>query len=94
METLFKFFATFILINSVCTEEPVVETTLGTIRGVRSADGNTNEFMGIPYASVNESNPFGVSFISKMKSSKHQKMKRKINNNTIIKYYFMIGNTS
>ncbi|KOB69443.1 Carboxylesterase CarE-11, partial [Operophtera brumata] len=29
--------------------------------GVRSSDGDTNMFMGIPYASVNESNPFGAS---------------------------------
>lgn len=61
MGTRLKLLTFFILINYVFANEPVVETSLGTIRGVRSSDGGTNQFMGIPYASVNESNPFGVS---------------------------------
>ncbi|KOB69017.1 Uncharacterized protein OBRU01_17376 [Operophtera brumata] len=39
--------------------DPFVETKLGIIRGVRAADGEYSMFMGIPYAYVNESNPFG-----------------------------------
>ncbi|KOB64385.1 Uncharacterized protein OBRU01_24312 [Operophtera brumata] len=39
--------------------DPFVETKLGIIRGVRATDGEYSMFMGIPYAYVNESNPFG-----------------------------------
>ncbi|XP_063823886.1 juvenile hormone esterase-like [Ostrinia nubilalis] len=39
--------------------DPLVNTNLGLIRGVRATDGNYAMFMGIPYAQVNASNPFG-----------------------------------
>lgn len=41
--------------------DPLVNTNLGLIRGVRASDGDYAMFMGIPYAKVNASNPFGVS---------------------------------
>ncbi|CAB3256517.1 unnamed protein product [Arctia plantaginis] len=41
--------------------DPLVETKLGLIRGLRASDGDYSMFMGIPYATVNESNPFGPS---------------------------------
>ncbi|KAL0883579.1 hypothetical protein ABMA27_015730 [Loxostege sticticalis] len=39
--------------------DPLVNTNLGLIRGVRASDGDYAMFMGIPYAKVNASNPFG-----------------------------------
>lgn len=42
---------------------PTVNTTLGLIRGVRAEDGDYYMFMGIPFAQVNMSNPFGVSLL-------------------------------
>lgn len=41
--------------------DPLVQTKLGLIRGLRASDGDYSMFMGIPYATVDESNPFGVS---------------------------------
>lgn len=63
MDTRFKLFVVLFLINNVFADEPIVEMNIGVIRGVRSSDGDINMFMGIPYASVNESNPFGVSWL-------------------------------
>ncbi|CAG9791742.1 unnamed protein product [Diatraea saccharalis] len=40
--------------------DPLVNTNLGLIRGVRATDGNYSMFMGIPFARVNTSNPFGA----------------------------------
>ncbi|CAH0397388.1 unnamed protein product [Chilo suppressalis] len=40
--------------------DPLVNTDLGLIRGVRANDGDYSMFMGIPYAQVNASNPFGA----------------------------------
>ncbi|KAL4712489.1 hypothetical protein ACJJTC_007505 [Scirpophaga incertulas] len=39
---------------------PVVKTKLGWIEGLRDNDCNCSMFMGIPYARVNSSNPFGA----------------------------------
>ncbi|XP_026739433.1 acetylcholinesterase-like [Trichoplusia ni] len=41
--------------------DPVVNTNVGLIRGLRATDGDYNMFMGIPYAVVDETNPFGPS---------------------------------
>ncbi|XP_013163355.1 PREDICTED: esterase FE4-like [Papilio xuthus] len=41
--------------------DPLVQTKKGLIRGVQATDGDYAMFMGIPYAKVNESNPFGTS---------------------------------
>nr|AGG20205.1 carboxylesterase ae17 [Bombyx mori] len=39
--------------------DPLVDTKVGLIRGLTSEDGSYSMFMGIPYANVNYSNPFG-----------------------------------
>uniref|UniRef100_A0A2A4K075 Carboxylic ester hydrolase n=1 Tax=Heliothis virescens TaxID=7102 RepID=A0A2A4K075_HELVI len=41
--------------------DPLVDSKVGLIRGLRATDGDYSMFMGIPYATVNESNPFGPS---------------------------------
>lgn len=41
--------------------EPLVDTKMGLIRGLPANDGNYSMFLGIPYAKVDEANPFGVS---------------------------------
>ncbi|CAK1603850.1 unnamed protein product [Parnassius mnemosyne] len=41
--------------------EPLVQTKKGLIRGLHASDGDYSMFLGIPYARVNESNPFGPS---------------------------------
>ncbi|XP_072939633.1 bile salt-activated lipase-like [Epargyreus clarus] len=41
--------------------DPLVDTKIGLIRGLRASDGDYSMFLGIPYAKVNESNPFGPS---------------------------------
>ncbi|XP_073967570.1 juvenile hormone esterase-like [Choristoneura fumiferana] len=38
---------------------PVVNTNVGSIRGLRAEDGNYSMFMGIPFAEVDRDNPFG-----------------------------------
>lgn len=66
-----KSFLFFVVGLSVVTQnaesasriDPLVETKVGLIRGLRATDGEYSMFMGIPYAYVNESNPFGVSDI-------------------------------
>ncbi|KAL4712479.1 hypothetical protein ACJJTC_007495 [Scirpophaga incertulas] len=40
---------------------PIVRTKLGWIEGLRDEDCNCSMFMGIPFARVNRSNPFGAS---------------------------------
>ncbi|KAL4711656.1 hypothetical protein ACJJTC_011364 [Scirpophaga incertulas] len=47
-------------INALLKVDPLVKTNLGLIRGVRASDGDYAMFMGIPYAQVNVSNPFGA----------------------------------
>uniref|UniRef100_A0A2H1WRP2 Carboxylic ester hydrolase n=1 Tax=Spodoptera frugiperda TaxID=7108 RepID=A0A2H1WRP2_SPOFR len=41
--------------------DPLVDTKVGLIRGLRADDGNYSKFLGIPYAQVNPDNPFGES---------------------------------
>ncbi|CAD0194898.1 unnamed protein product [Chrysodeixis includens] len=41
--------------------EPLVDTKVGLIRGLRASDGDYAMFMGIPYATVDKANPFGLS---------------------------------
>lgn len=40
--------------------DTLVITKQGWIRGFKASDGNYVKYMGIPYATVNEDNPFGV----------------------------------
>ncbi|XP_049865264.1 cholinesterase-like [Pectinophora gossypiella] len=41
--------------------DPLVDTKVGLIRGLTAPDGDYSMFMGIPYAKVDEENPFGPS---------------------------------
>lgn len=43
--------------------DPLVETRKGLIKGLRSENGEFSKFLGVPYALVDEDNPFGVSLI-------------------------------
>ncbi|XP_028033411.1 esterase FE4-like [Bombyx mandarina] len=70
---------------------PQVKTKLGTIVGLYSSDGNYNMYMGVPYAMVNKSNPFGDSqpypkFIDSLKADNDSRMCPQVDqyNNTII----------
>ncbi|CAB3241217.1 unnamed protein product [Arctia plantaginis] len=54
-----------ILIFLVCTvnseiKDLLVETDIGFIKGLRADDGDYTMFLGLPFAEVNTSNPFGV----------------------------------
>ncbi|XP_052746192.1 juvenile hormone esterase-like [Bicyclus anynana] len=40
--------------------DPLVQTSLGLVRGQRAEDGDYYMFLGIPYGKVDENNPFGV----------------------------------
>lgn len=44
--------------------DPLVDTKVGLIRGLKAEDGDYSMFLGIPYGKVEESNPFGVSIHS------------------------------
>lgn len=39
----------------------IVKISQGWVKGVRALDGDYRMFIGIPYATINRSNPFGVS---------------------------------
>ncbi|XP_028038352.1 cholinesterase 2-like [Bombyx mandarina] len=41
--------------------DPLVDTPAGLIRGLQSVDGEYSMFLGVPYALVDENNPFGIS---------------------------------
>lgn len=41
--------------------DPLVLIPQGIVRGQRATDGDYTSFLGIPYAVVDEENPFGVS---------------------------------
>ncbi|XP_013141526.1 PREDICTED: acetylcholinesterase-like [Papilio polytes] len=41
--------------------DPLVDTNVGLIRGLQATDGDYSMFLGIPYAKVNHTNPFGPS---------------------------------
>ncbi|XP_026747796.1 esterase FE4-like [Trichoplusia ni] len=47
--------------SAVSREGPLVSTPKGQIRGVRGEDGDYDGYYGIPYALVDEDNPFGPS---------------------------------
>lgn len=50
--------------DAMTEADSVVNTKLGQIRGTKADDGDYFMFLGIPYAQVNKSNPFGVSLFS------------------------------
>ncbi|CAH0731224.1 unnamed protein product, partial [Brenthis ino] len=39
--------------------DPLVDTPQGLIRGLKVDEGDYSMFLGIPYAKVDENNPFG-----------------------------------
>lgn len=41
--------------------DPLVLINQGLVRGQKASDGDYTSFLGIPYAVVDEDNPFGVS---------------------------------
>lgn len=41
--------------------DPLVLIDQGLVKGQRATDGDYSSFLGIPYAEVDENNPFGVS---------------------------------
>jgi hypothetical protein len=41
--------------------DPLVQTNVGLIKGLKATDGDYSMFLGIPYATVDGENPFGVS---------------------------------
>ncbi|KAG6447804.1 hypothetical protein O3G_MSEX005198 [Manduca sexta] len=47
-------------VESSARIDPLVETKVGLIRGLRSGNGQYSMFMGIPFGQVNASNPFGA----------------------------------
>lgn len=50
--------------NLVDQPAPEVEIEQGILSGIVSGDGSILEYIGIPYATVNSSNRFQVSFSS------------------------------
>ncbi|XP_073967344.1 esterase B1-like [Choristoneura fumiferana] len=46
-------------IEAVSSGNPIVNTKLGIMRGKAATDGDYNMFLGIPYAKVNKTYPFG-----------------------------------
>lgn len=50
-------------VKAVLEQNPIVNAPAGSIRGVRADDGDYSKFMGIPYATVDDDNVFGVSVI-------------------------------
>lgn len=54
--TVYKYFE-----RQTFDEVLFVKIENGLIKGLKSDDGSYCMFLGIPYALVNESNPFGVS---------------------------------
>lgn len=42
-------------------EGPLIDSKVGPIQGLLATDGNYSMFLGIPYATVDPANPFGVS---------------------------------
>ncbi|XP_049865263.1 juvenile hormone esterase-like [Pectinophora gossypiella] len=48
-------------VESKTKVDPLVDTNVGLIRGQQATDGDYSMFMGIPYAKISDSNPFGPS---------------------------------
>ncbi|KAM3958209.1 cholinesterase-like [Aphomia sociella] len=65
MDSTIIFLFTFYIIQHVQSNilrlDPLVDSNAGLIRGLHATDGDYSMFLGIPYARVNESNPFGIS---------------------------------
>ncbi|CAH0731249.1 unnamed protein product, partial [Brenthis ino] len=49
------------LVQGTTGLDPLVDTPQGLIRGLRADEGDYSMFLGIPYAKVDENNPFGAS---------------------------------
>ncbi|XP_053619564.1 juvenile hormone esterase-like [Plodia interpunctella] len=61
---IIKIAVLFLSLNNVLgmsRVDPLVNTNLGLIRGLRAAGGDYSMFLGIPYAFVDDANPFGPS---------------------------------
>ncbi|XP_053600179.1 venom carboxylesterase-6-like [Plodia interpunctella] len=61
MNFLLPFFLLFPSILGNVRIDPLVDAPVGLIRGLRATDGDYSKFMGIPYAKINDNNPFGAS---------------------------------
>ncbi|XP_075972556.1 juvenile hormone esterase-like [Anticarsia gemmatalis] len=55
------FFLLLVVQNVICFTriDPLVDSKVGLIRGLRASDGDYSMFMGIPYATVDADKPFG-----------------------------------
>lgn len=49
------------IVACLSSQERIVETNVGRIRGTKADDGDFYQFMGIPYGMVDDNNRFGVS---------------------------------
>ncbi|CAH0731230.1 unnamed protein product, partial [Brenthis ino] len=49
------------LVQGTTRLDPLVDTPQGLIRGLKADEGDYSMFLGIPYAKVDENNPFGAS---------------------------------
>lgn len=49
------------VVGSISSENRIVQTKVGRIRGTKADDGDYYQFMGIPYGMVDDNNRFGVS---------------------------------
>lgn len=54
------------IVSSKIRIDPLVNTNVGLIRGLRANDGDYSMFLGIPFAQVDVNNPFGVSIYLEM----------------------------
>lgn len=62
MKDLFILCSLILSLQNVCgSVSPIVESGVGQIRGHSATDGNYSMFLGIPYATLDVNNPFGVS---------------------------------
>lgn len=62
--TFYYYFVIIVLFQyagAVPRVDPLVDSKVGLIRGQVANDGDYSTFLGIPYAKVDEANPFGVS---------------------------------
>lgn len=61
MSKIFILFILTQLVVSISSDERIVQTKVGRIKGTKADDGDYYQFMGIPYGKVDEQNRFGVS---------------------------------
>ncbi|KAM3967899.1 uncharacterized protein ACR2FA_011449 [Aphomia sociella] len=62
-KTMILKFILLLVIHNVLANmriDPLVDTSVGLIRGLRANDGDYSMFLGIPYATVDPLNPFGM----------------------------------